>query len=112
LIPAAWENKEKERWRTYSELLKGESTSQANLKVVAAGGAVNYRAESTGNRTGKDGLGLGLPGLASAELAGRLVKPSTHTFVPILSEVIVDDHVVVLYHGEETGTVPWRMRGT
>lgn len=64
---------------------------------------MNNRTKGTSNRTREDGLSLLLASLTSAELTGGLVEPRTHTLVPILSEVIVDDHIVVLYHGEEIG---------
>lgn len=95
---------------SYLEFLKGEATSQADLEVVAVGWAVDYRTERSSHRTREDGLSLRLTCLTSAYLAGRLVEPSTYTLVPILSKVIVDGHIVVLYHGEEAGTVlPVRM---
>lgn len=93
---------------TYLELFKREATSQTDLQVVAIRGAVNNRAEGTSHGAREDGSSLRLASITSAYFAGRLVEPSTHTLVPILSEVIVDDHVVVLYHGEWIGRMPGR----
>jgi hypothetical protein len=65
---------------------------------VHLSGALNDRAEGTGNGAGEDSGGLDTAGIGTADGAGGLVEPGLHTLIPILAQVDVRDNVVVSHH--------------
>ncbi|GMS98549.1 hypothetical protein PENTCL1PPCAC_20724, partial [Pristionchus entomophagus] len=78
------------------ELIKGESTSEANASVVSLGDATDGRSEETGDGTRGNLGSLSNTGETSALLAGGLVEPGLDSHFPMLAEVRIGDHVVPL----------------
>jgi len=77
------------------DLLQGEATAKTLLLVVLDGGASDNWPQSGGG-PGRDSGSLGLPGLGSSDLPGRLVKPRLDAVLPILLEVGILNDVVML----------------
>lgn len=61
------------------QLLKGEATSSANLRVVSLGRAVDGGAKEAGSRARSNGSGLLLANTCALSLANGLVQPDLHT---------------------------------
>jgi len=85
------------------ELIESEATANANASVVLGSLTLDGGAEVTTDGAGVDGLSLGNAGNAASLLLGGLVEPgdnlgTEHLLVPILAEVGVGQHVVVLHH--------------
>lgn len=56
--------------------------------------ASHHRPERTGRGAWGNAARLGLPGLASTDLASRLVEPRGHAPLPVLVEVGLQDHAI------------------
>jgi hypothetical protein len=81
------------------QLGEGESTALTNFAVVAHGLGADGGAEE-GEGANAEGSGLGLAGLATAELAAWLVEPGADTALPVLAEVVlVEDWLEVRLEG-------------
>ncbi|GMR51734.1 hypothetical protein PMAYCL1PPCAC_21929, partial [Pristionchus mayeri] len=78
------------------ELVKGESTSEADTSVVALGNATDSGPEETGDGTRSNPRCLSNTGQTSALLAGRLVEPGLDSHFPMLAEMRIGNHVVPL----------------
>lgn len=76
------------------ELAKAESPALADLGVITDRLRTDGGAEKV-KRADTEGGGLGGAGLATAELAPGLVEPGAHAALPVLSEVIAVENVVV-----------------
>ena len=79
------------------DLVEGESTSEAHAVLVP-----NRLSTDGGSQfvegTGGCGCGLGASGLQSSAFASGLVEPGAHVALPVLPEVDVGNHVVMLNH--------------
>jgi hypothetical protein len=80
-----------------SELSEGESAAVANLASVLLGGLGNDGTKGF-SRSGEDAGCLGDSILVSLDLLGGLVEVRLGALLPVLAEMDVDDHVVVLDH--------------
>ena len=69
------------------ELGEGEAAALADFPVVAHGLRADGGAEEGEGADAERG-GLGLAGLAAAELAAGLVEPGADTALPVLAEVV------------------------
>jgi hypothetical protein len=86
------------------ELLKSEATASAQLAVILSSGASDDGAKRTSDRARGYSGSLGLAGIATANFAGGLIKPSRHSALPVLVEMLVGYFVVVLNHFNRSAT--------
>lgn len=82
----------------YLELLQSETTAGTHAHVVALRLAPDHRSQKVGRARGhlRDAGGAGLP---ACLLLQGLVEPCLHTALPLLAEVGIGYHVVMLNHG-------------
>jgi hypothetical protein len=73
------------------------TSSRSGFAVVSDGLTANYRSQSIGG-TGCSCNSLFSSGLKSAALATGLVQPDSHVALPMLPQMDVRNHVVVLNH--------------
>jgi hypothetical protein len=76
---------------------KGESLSQFGSMVISDGLASDLWSEPIEGSWG-DGSGSGTSGLQSSALSSGLVEPDSYVSLPVLSQMHVGDHVVMLNH--------------
>ena len=86
------------------ELVEGEAAAGAQLAVILSSGASNDGAQRTGGRARGYSSSLGFARFATANLAGGLIKPSCHSALPVLVEMLVGYFVVVLNHFNRSAT--------
>lgn len=79
------------------QLLEGEATAVADLTGVLAGGLGHDGSEALGG-AGEDARCLCDSILVSLDLLSGLVEVSLGSLLPVLSQMHVDDHVVMLDH--------------
>jgi len=77
------------------DLLQSETATETLFLVVLDGGASNDGPE-LGGGPGRDLDSLGLSGLGASDLPGRLIEPGLHAVLPILLEMGILNHVVML----------------
>jgi len=77
------------------DLLQGETATETLFLVVLDGRASNDGPE-LGGGPGGDTSRLGLSGLGAPDLPGRLIEPGLHAVLPILLEMGILNHVVML----------------
>lgn len=81
------------------DLSESESPSEFASVTIPNGLASDGWLESI-EGSGSDGGGFGPSGLKSSFLASGLVEPNTNVSLPVLPEVDVRDHVVMLNHDQ------------
>lgn len=79
------------------QLLQGEATAVADLTGVLAGGLGHDGSEALG-RAGEDARSLCDSILVSLDLLSGLVEVGLGPLLPVLAQMHVDDHVVMLDH--------------
>ena len=79
------------------DLSKGESLSQSRPVAVSNGLASDGGPEAI-EGTRRDGVGLASPGCEPSALPSGLVEPYSDVSLPVLPEMDIGDHVVMLYH--------------
>lgn len=79
---------------SHPEFLQAEAPASSDLGVVAHRGAPHDGPDGSGRGARGDAARFRLPGLASADLACRLVEPSVHSPLPVLVEVGLQDHAI------------------
>ena len=79
------------------DLSESEALAQSGSVVVSNGLAADGGSECVEGAWG-DGSGSGPAGFESAVLPAGLVEPDPDVSLPVLAEVHVGDHVVVLHH--------------
>merc|ERR1712168_232372 len=77
------------------DLFESEASSETLLLVVFDGGTSDDRPERGGGPRG-DASGLRSPRLGASDLPGRLIEPRLDAVLPILLEMSVLNHVVML----------------
>ncbi|KAF0724285.1 hypothetical protein Ae201684P_003174 [Aphanomyces euteiches] len=86
----------------FLQFVQGETTASAHFRAILDRRAVHGRAQETSSRTRGNGGSLSLASQAAGLLLRGLVKPRLDAVLPILMEVAVRDHVVVLHGDYET----------
>jgi hypothetical protein len=86
------------------ELVKSEAAAGAQLAVILSSGASDDGAQRAGNRARGYSGSLGLACFATADFASGLIKPSSHSALPVLVEMLVGYFVVVLNHFNRSAT--------
>ena len=81
------------------ELLLSEATAKANLGVVANGGAVDNWAKWTLDWAWGDSLGTSSASVAAAKGTGWVIEVVLNALVPVLTEVVIRNPVVLANHG-------------
>ena len=79
---------------------EGEALAESGSVVVSDGLAADSGSEGI-EGTGSDGGSSSSAGFESAVLATGLVEPDADVALPMLAEVHVGDHVVVLHHSHK-----------
>ena len=79
------------------KLNKSKTSSVSDFTSILTGGLGNNRTEAF-SRSGEDAGSFSNSILVSLDLLSRLIKVSLSSFLPMLAQVDVDDHVVVLDH--------------
>ena len=78
----------------HPKLLQAEASAGMNLRVVPDHQASHHRPERTGCGAWGNAAHLGLLGLASTDLASRLVEPRGHALLSVLVEVRPQDRAI------------------
>ena len=79
------------------KLNKSKTSSVSDFTSILTGGLGNNRTEAFSG-SGEDAGSFSNSILVSLDLLSRLIKVSLSSFLPMLAQVDVDDHVVVLDH--------------
>jgi hypothetical protein len=79
------------------KLNKSKTSSVSDFTSILTGGLGNNRTKAF-SRSGEDAGSFSNSILVSLDLLSRLIEVSLSSFLPMLAQVDVDDHVVVLDH--------------
>merc|ERR1712087_145353 len=80
------------------EFVQGESTTSSQLHVVFDCGWVNLWSQESLNRSRKDTSGFFCTSISASEFSCGLVKPNTHSLLPVLVKMGIGNNVIMFRH--------------